>query len=87
MRREHTEIGKRELDDLAVYLYRNRDALGADVTDIEAVNGWADSRGIRISSVYDAVKLLDQVRTHRNLPVEDYGKALEMDGLVEPGSF
>ncbi len=81
MRREHTQIGRKELDSLAVYLYRNR---GEHMTDIEAVNRWASLHGVKIGSAYDAVKLLDQTVSHRNLPEKDYRKALEMDGLISP---
>lgn len=87
MRRERTEIGKKELDNLAVYLFLNRDVLGSDVTDVEVVNRWADCHDVMISSVYDAVKLLDQVRVHRNLPADVYRKALEMDGLINPADL
>lgn len=81
MRREHTQIGRKELDSLAVFLFRNANA---QMTDIEAVNRWADENGVNIGSAYDAVKLLDQTVSHRNLPEKDYRKALEMDGLIRP---
>ena len=82
MRREYTEIGRKELDSLAVWLFQNRE--DRSMTDVEAVNRWASLHNVKISCAYDAVKLLDQTVSHRNLPEKDYRKALEMDGLIRP---